>query len=92
MKLHQFLKTLENDKVNFTDRTIVCGALIIELNDSGVFIEVEKIDEKGYCVELTNFGQFDNANIDSLTFYTKNRSYAYHGNIESIDIIKDYRL
>ena len=56
-----------------------------------MFLEVEKL-KNGYSVELTNFGQFDNSNIDSLTFYTKNRTYAHHGSIENVDIIKDYNL
>ena len=91
MKLKKLLKKVQNDRIEFTDRAIVDGALIIELNDNGVFLEVEKI-KNGYAVELSNFGQFDNTNIDSLTFYTKNRTFAHHGSIESVDIIKDYNL
>ena len=91
MKLYQLLKNVQNDKVQFTDRTIVDGALIIELNDSGVFMEVEQFEDE-YSVPLTNFGQFDNSNIDSLTFYTNNRTYAYHGSIEANNIILDYNL
>ena len=91
MKLRKLLKNVQNDTIEFTDRTIVDGALIIELNDNGIFLEVEQF-KNGYSVALNNFGQFDCANIDSLTFYTKNRTYAYHGSIESDDIIKDYNL
>ena len=91
MKLYQLLKKVQNDKVQFTDRTIIDGALVIELNDSGVFMEVEKFDSE-YSVPLTNFGQFDNTDIDSLTFYTRNRTYAYHGGIETNNIILDYNL
>ena len=91
MKLYQLLKNVQNDKVQFTDRTIIDGALVIELNDSGVFMEIEKFEDE-YSVPLTNFGQFDNSNIDSLTFYTKNRTYAYHGSIETNNIILDYNL
>ena len=91
MKLQTLLQNVQNDKIVFTYRTIVDGALIIELNDDGIFLEVEKFDGE-YSVPLNNFGQFDNNNIDSLTFYTKNRSYAYHGSIESNDIVKDFKL
>ena len=91
MELKKLLKNVQNDKIEFTDRTIIDGALIIELNDNGIFLEIEKF-ENGYAAALSNFGQFDNNNIDSLTFYTKNRTYAYHGEIKSIDIIKDYNL
>lgn len=92
MKLYQLLQRVENDKVEFTYRTIVDGAMIIELNDKGIFLEVEQFDNDGYALELTNFGQFDNSNINTLVFYTKNRSYAYYGSIETNDIINDYNL